>query len=103
MMRRLILALVLACTAAAAQAQFRTIPVEAKRAVMGAIDGNVTTLDGKRVLTAVGLQIRDGRNLIVVPTAVPPNLIVRYLLDSQGQLSRVWILSPAEASAPDPK
>src|SRR5262245_20052153 len=103
MLRRLVFALVLLLAASHAAAQFRSIPPAAKRATMGKIEGNATTLDGKRVQVTVGLQIRDGRNMIVVPNMVPPNMLVRYLLDGQGQLHRVWILSPAEASAPDPK
>jgi hypothetical protein len=30
-------------------------------------------------------------------------MVVKYLLDGQGRLSRVWILSPQEAAQPDPK
>jgi hypothetical protein len=110
MLRRLVFTLALALGAAAAllpslpaYAQFRSIPADAKRATLNQIQGATATINGKNVQMAVGLQIRDGRNMIVVPTAVPANLVVKYLLDGQGQVFRLWILSPAEAAQPDPK
>ena len=100
---RFVLALILTLVTSAAQAQFRTIPPEAKRATLDRIQGSVATINGKNLQLAVGAQIRDGHNMIVVPMAVPPNLLIKFLLDGQGQVYRVWILSPAEASQPDPK
>ena len=91
----------LAC--AGAQAQFRTIPAEAKRATMSHVQGMTVEIDGKQTQLAAGAQIRDGRNLIVVPTAVPPGVRIKYLPDAQGQVARIWILSPQEEAQPDPK
>jgi hypothetical protein len=39
----------------------------------------------------------------VLPTAVPPGVLVKYMPDTQGQVSRIWILTPQEAAQPDPK
>ncbi|MBC7803662.1 MAG: hypothetical protein H7Y16_07275 [Candidatus Parcubacteria bacterium] len=103
MIRIAIVALGLAFAAGAAQAQFRVIPAEAKRATLKHVEGMTVELSGKRTQLAAGAQIRDGRNMIVVPTAVPPDVLVKYMPDSQGQVSRIWILSPQEAAAPDPK
>jgi hypothetical protein len=99
----LVFALLLALAAGGAQAQFRTIAPEAKRGVMRHVEGMTVQINGKRAQLAAGAQIRDGRNMVVVPAAVPPDVVVKYLLDGQGQLSRVWILSPQEAAQPDPK
>jgi len=99
----LVLALLLALAAGGAQAQFRTINPEAKRGAMRHVEGMTVEINGKRAQLAAGAQIRDGRNMVVVPAAVPPGVLVKYLLDGQGQLSRVWILSPQEAAQPDPK
>ena len=99
----LIFALVCALVTAAAQAQFRSINPEARRGVMRHVQGMTVELDGKPVQLAAGAQIRDGRNMIVVPTAVPAAVLVKYLRDDAGQLSRVWILSPQEAAQPDRK
>jgi hypothetical protein len=86
-----------------AQAQFRTITPEAKRGVMSHVQEMAVELDGKKAQLAPGAQIRDGRNMTIVPTAMPPGAVVKYLLDGLGQVTRVWILSPQEAAQPDPK
>jgi len=99
----LVAALAFALAAGGAQAQFRTISPDAKRGVMRHVEGMTVEIDGKRARLAAGAQIRDGRNMIVVPTAVPAGVVVKFLVDGQGQLSRVWILSPQEAARPDPK
>jgi hypothetical protein len=94
-------ALIVACllfAAIAAQAQLRTIPADAKRATMSHVEGMTVELDGKKALLAAGAQIRDGRNMIVVPTMVPKGILVKYQLDTQGRVGRVWILSPQEAA-----
>src|SRR5258706_2153669 len=85
-----------------AQAQLRTIPADAKRATMSHVEGMTVEIDGKRALLAAGAQIRDDRNMIVVPAAVPRGVVVKYQLDLQGQVGRVWILSPQEAAQRDP-
>jgi hypothetical protein len=99
----LVTALVLSLAAAGAQAQFRTITPEAKRGVMRHVQAMTVEIDGKRAQLAPGAQIRDGRNMALVPTAMPPGVVVKYLLDGQGQVTRVWILSPQEAAQPDQK
>ena len=110
MMRRFLFALAFAAVAATAlapsfpaQAQLRTIPADAKRASMKHVEGMTVEIDGKKMLLAAGAQIRDGRNMIVVPTAVPPDILVKYQRDTQGLIGRVWILSPQEAAQPDQK
>ena len=103
MIRSLIFSLLVVSAAGAAQAQLRTIPAEAKRATMSHVGGMTVSIDGKNIDLAAGAQIRDGRNMIVVPTAVPPGILVKYMLDTQGRVGRVWILSPQEAAQPDPK
>jgi len=108
----LVLALVLSLAAATAlvpsfpaQAQFRvrTITPEAKRGVMSHVQAMTVELNGKLVSLAPGAQIRDARNLIIVPTAIPPGVLVKYLADGLGQVTRVWILTPQEAAQPDLK
>jgi len=94
-------ALIVACllvAATAALAQLRTIPADAKRATMSHVEGMTVELDGKKMLLAAGAQIRDGRNMIVVPAMVPKGILVKYQLDTQGLVGRVWILSPQEAA-----
>jgi len=100
MFRPIVVAVLLASAAGAALAQpiLRTIPADAKHGVMSPVVAMTVEIDGKRFDLAAGAQIRDGRNMIVVPNALPPNMIVRYQLDPDGKLRRVWILSPQEAA-----
>ncbi len=101
MIRNACIAVCFILAAGAAEAQLRSIPADAKRATMSHVEGMTVELDGKRVTLAAGAQIRDGRNMIVVPSMVPKGILVKYQLDTQGQVGRVWILSPQEAAQRD--
>ena len=103
MIRILLATVVFICAAGAAQAQLRTIPAAAKRATLSHVQGMTVEIDGKRTELAAGAQIRDGRNMIMLPTALPHGVLVKYMPDAHGQVSRIWILSPQEAAQPDPK
>jgi len=103
MIRNLVFGLAICFAAGAAHAQFRTIPADAKRGTMNHVQGMTVEIDGKAVQLAAGAQIRDDRNMIVVPSAVRPGVLIKYLPDAQGQLARIWILSPQEAAQPDPR
>ena len=96
-------ALLALAAASAAQAQLRTIPAEAKRAKLSHVQGMTVEIDGKKTVLAAGAQIRDASNMIVLPAALPAGVLVKYTPDMQGQLWRVWILSPREAAQPDAK
>ena len=101
MIRSLLLGLALAAAAATAQAQLRAIPPDAKRATRVPVQGMTVELDGRRVELAAGAQVRDARNLIVLPTALPKSALVKYRLGADGKLQRAWILTPQEAAQPD--
>ena len=101
MIRSLLLGLALAAAAATAQAQLRAIPPDAKRATLNPVQGMIVELDGRRVELAAGAQVRDERNLIVLPTALPKSALVKYQLGTDGKLHRAWILTPQEAAQPD--
>ena len=105
MIRRLAIAVFLTCATGAVLAQpiLRTIPDDAKRGVMSSVQGMTVEIDGKRIDLAAGAQIRDGRNMILVPTALPRGAVVRYQLNPDGKVRRAWILSPQEAAQPDQK
>ncbi len=98
-----VLALCFALAANTAEAQLRAIPADAKRGAMSHVQGMTVEIDGKRVDLSAGAQIRDGRNMIVVPTMLPPGIAVKYQLGPDGKVSRAWILSPQEAAQPDPQ
>ena len=100
MLRRLFLVLAIVATGVA-QAQLRTLPGDAKRGTLSHVQGMTMELNGRRIDLTAGAQIRDSRNMIVLPTAVPRGVLVKYQLGQDGKLNRAWILSPQEAAQPD--
>lgn len=83
-------------------AQVRSLPAAAKRGEIRHVQDMLVEIDGKRMMLAPGAQIRNSANLIIVPTALPPGAQVKYLVDAEGMVSRVWILTRQEAAQPDP-
>lgn len=93
------LLLVFLCFASIASAQLRTIPPQAKPALMSHVETNIVELNGKRAQLSAGAQIRDQHNRIIVPAMLPPDSRVKVQLDGAGFVHRVWILTPQEANA----
>ena len=94
-MRILLVAfLVLHCAAAAAQQ--RPIPEDAQRGVMRHLEVLTVEVDGQLQQLAPGAQIRDAENRIILPSALPPGSVVKYVRDPDGLIRRVWILTPEE-------
>jgi hypothetical protein len=96
-------ALALILGASAVCAQLRSIPAEAKRGLIRHLQEMTVEINGRPMLLAAGAQIRDATNLIVLPAAVPARSLVKYTLDAQGRLGRVWILTAEEAAQPEPR
>jgi hypothetical protein len=94
-------ALALAAAAASAQLSVRNLPDDARRGYLSFVQTNVVSLDSKELRLAPGAQIRGPNNLLVLPTALPKNSLVKYQLDGRGNLVRAWILTPQEAAQPD--
>ncbi|WP_284155383.1 hypothetical protein [Sulfuricystis multivorans] len=75
----------------------RHLPAEAKRGVMGMpADGRVQ-IDGQTYLLSPGVVIRNEYNMAIPSMLVSAPVLVRYQTDAMGAVSRVWILSAAEA------
>jgi hypothetical protein len=85
---------------ALACAQTRSIPGEAKRGVIRHLQETIVAIDGVEHRLAPGAQIRDEWNRFLVPTALRAGAQVKYLLDAEGFVRRVWILTPEEAAKP---
>ena len=81
----------------------RPIPLAAKRAVMTFSGGSSVEFAGGVRMLSPGAQIRDVSNRIVLPGAMSGVYTVRVQVDNNGQVHRVWILTPEELAAPDPK
>jgi len=86
-------------TCTAAQAQLRTIPQQAQRGYIRHVQEMIVEIDGTQRSLAQAAQIRDRQNRIVLPTAIPPGTLVRYLLNADGTVQQVWFLTRQEAQA----
>jgi hypothetical protein len=109
MLRILILAIGLSASLAAV-AQVRSIPADTRRGLLTHIEGTSVNLrhtaffvfwSDKTMQLSSGAQIRDASNLIIQPAQVPPSSLVKYMLDAEGNVHRVWILTQQEAAQPD--
>jgi hypothetical protein len=61
------------------------------------------TVDDKAMQLAAGAIIRDQQNLIIVPVTIPrEGAWAAYNLDRDGQVFRVWLLTPLELARPRP-
>ncbi|TAK42098.1 MAG: hypothetical protein EPO29_07090 [Betaproteobacteria bacterium] len=96
-------ALALALAITAASAQVRSIPAEAKRGQLRHLQEMTVDINGRAMQLAPGAQIRDASNLVVMPSALPGRSLVRFTLDANGNVSRIWILTAQEAAQPDPR
>ena len=99
------LVLLQALTTVTAFAQTRPVPIpeETRRGVIRHIKQMAVAVDGKVVQLAAGAQIRNQQNLIIVPTAIPPNgAWADYVLNQNGEIFRAWLLTPEELARPKP-
>ncbi|MEO7728467.1 MAG: hypothetical protein ABIS45_14525 [Burkholderiales bacterium] len=104
--RRLLVVLVasLMLCAGIAQAQLRTLPVNAKRATVGQhAPLPFVYLSGNRMKLAPGGVIYDLNNRSILHEALPPGEDVAYTLDISGDVARIYILTPQEQAQFDKK
>ncbi len=83
-------------------AMLRPFPTEAKLGQMQPPMQGEVVIDGQSFFLSPGAQIRNTDNRIVMPSTVQETANVRYLIDASGAVSRVWMLTANEASAPNP-
>ena len=87
-----------------ALAQSRTIPANAKRAAVGqAAPLPYVNLSGKRMTLAPGGVIYDVHNRAILHQALPPGEDVAYTTDLNGDVARIYILTPQEQAQFDKK
>jgi hypothetical protein len=101
MLKNSLTIVLLAGFATLASAQLRTVPQDAKRGTIEHVQEMNVAIDGVQKRLAPGAQIRDAANRLVLPVALPAGTPVRYLLDAEGMVRQVWILSPQEAAQAD--
>ncbi|HWQ39290.1 MAG TPA: hypothetical protein VNM24_11895 [Burkholderiales bacterium] len=77
----------------------RNFPAKAQRGEISAHRYPYYTIDKQVRRLAVGGKIYNEHNMIVMPAAVQTQkLQVMYLLDANGELAAIWLLTPAEAA-----
>ncbi|HZQ72952.1 MAG TPA: hypothetical protein VFB08_08545 [Burkholderiales bacterium] len=91
----------LALAAGSALGQLRTVPADAPRGEVRHVRGMTIAIDGAERQLAPGAQIRNAANLIIVPSAIPEGALAKYVVDADGMVRQVWLLTPQEASQPD--
>ena len=100
------LALLLGLLAAPVLAQNRPTPIaaDARRGVIRHVEAMAVTVDGRAMQLAAGAQVRNQQNLIIVPVTIPRGgAWAAYKLDRDGQIFRVWLLTPDEIARPSPE
>ena len=99
-MRKFLLTLVflgLGCAQAAHAA--RTFPPDAVAGQVRDYAYPTVQLDDRAYRLAPGALIYDGYNRIIAPNHLPQGAKVLYRIDGQGQVSKMWLLTPEEAAA----
>ncbi|HEV3009001.1 MAG TPA: hypothetical protein VGX52_08215 [Burkholderiales bacterium] len=100
-MKQVLVLVVMTAFAGAAAAQLRTIPQDAKRGKISHLQGMQVAIDGKGQRLSPGVQIRDPDNRLLLPAYLPVKSDVKYLLDRDGMVHRVWILTTQEKAQAD--
>ncbi|GAB4179396.1 MAG: hypothetical protein OHK0026_07110 [Rhodocyclaceae bacterium] len=97
---RTLFVLLAAVAAGAASGALRGFPPAAKKAMLypDAQAPRSVRIGQETLPLAPGAQIRDARNLIVMPNTLREPVPVRYVLDAAGRVSRIWMLTVEEQS-----
>ena len=86
------------------QTRSSPIPQHSGRGYIRHVEGMAVTVDDKAMQLAAGAIIRDRQNLIIVPVTIPrEGAWAAYNLDRDGQIFRVWLLTPDELARPRPE
>jgi hypothetical protein len=85
-------------------AQFRTLPQNAKFALLGEAQPlPFVQLDGKLLRLAPGGIIYDENNRSIVHGALPAKVRVAYSIDLSGDIGRIYVLTAQEQALADKK
>ena len=77
----------------------RTFPPDAVAGQVKDYAYPMVQLDDHAYRLAPGALIYDGFNRIIAPNHLPQGAKVLYRIDGQGQVSKMWLLTPEEAAA----
>jgi hypothetical protein len=100
---RCLIFLLAAGLAFSAHAFERPFPQIAKRGTLSMQDYPSIEMDGKERRLSAGAWIKNRNNTIDMPVTLRGReFTVNYTENMQGEIDRVWILSPEEAKKPAP-
>jgi hypothetical protein len=100
---RLFLAFILLCSALPALALERMFPPIAKRGTLSMENYPVVAMNGEARRLSAGAWIRNENNTIDMPVTLRGRqFVVNFTENNLGEIDRVWILNPTEASMPAP-
>ncbi len=85
-----------AVTPAIAQQQ---LPQDAKFVAKAQFNYPFVKLSKQILRLAVGGKIYNEQNLIIMPNTAPSTADVAYRVDTNGEISQIWILTPEESKA----
>ena len=86
-----------------AQTRPSPIPEDSRRGYIRHVEEMAVTVDDKAMQLAAGATVRNQQNLIIVPMSIPRGgAWADYVLDRDGQILRVWLLTPGERAQPKP-
>lgn len=74
----------------------RSIPKESKLGTLAPPNGNQIKIDGDAYQLAFNSRIRDEGNRIVPGGMIQQEKRVRYTLNAQQQVDKIWLLTPGE-------
>jgi len=81
----------------------REFPADARPGMFHVIQAPAVRVSRQNMMLAPGGQIRDQANLIVQAASLSDYYRVLYTLDTNGNVFRVWILTPEERALYGPK
>ena len=97
------LLLLLGAVPVLAQTRPSPIPEDTRRGYIRHVEEMAVTVDDKAMQLAAGATVRNQQNLIIVPMSIPRGgAWADYALDRDGQVLRVWLLTPDELARPRP-
>jgi hypothetical protein len=84
-----------------AQTRPSPIPQNSARGYIRHVEQMAVTVDDNAMQLAAGAIVRDRQNLIIMPVTIPrEGAWAAYNLNRDGQILRVWLLTPDELARP---
>jgi hypothetical protein len=101
--KRFLIWLLLTIVILSAHAFERPFPPIAKRGTLSTVNYPTIAINDKVRQLSVGAWIKNENNTIDMPASLGGRkFTVNYTENNQGEIDRVWILSPEEARKPAP-